>query len=123
MAEQVIADFILGFVEKDSSRIARSIAKSFVMFGGSSDNPLELEAHMFLKDESIAEWIQGMLDEAGPHENSYEIVHQSERMGAKVIVTRETGKNRFRVWEDQLTTYILGDYDGAWKIVAYYLNT
>jgi len=38
------------------------------------------------------------------------------------VVTRETGKNRFREWSDELVTWMLGRDDTGWKIVGLFIR-
>ena len=122
--EEVVEQFIRGFVEQNAENIVQSLASHVAIFGtDSSGNPLGVNAHMFLNGQAmVREWVQGMLTEAAPHENTYKIVHKSERMGAVIIVSQETGRNHFRTWENQFVTYVLGDFDGRLKIMAYYLR-
>ena len=118
-ASQTVTDFIMGFVENDAEKIASTLAPHLAILGGCIPN---LEAHMFLTGPPLQEWIHGMLEEAGPHQNDFTVARTSERMGATLIVTNETGRNRFREWQDQVVTYILGDFDGKPLIVAYCMS-
>ena len=113
---QTVHNFITGFTEGNAQQIIDSLGPNIIMVGSDESH---LEAHMFLKGDAIAEWAQGMLDEAGPHTNKYEVVSTSERMSAMIVITKETGSNKFRTWENQRVTYMLGDFDGQWKILTY----
>ena len=122
-AIQVVGQFITGFTKQEAEQIIPTLAPHFAIVGDdpSGDSP-QLQAHMFLTGQATIDWVHGMLEEASPHENTFEVIHSNERMGAIVVVTEETGKNRFRSWDKQHATYILGDIAGEWKILAYYLQ-
>ena len=120
-AVTVVEAYITGFVSNDAPQILSTIAPNLVMIGTSANNTNHIDAHMFLNGEAVEQWVGGMLSDAGPHENQFQLHYTSERMGATVIMMRETGKNRFRTWDNQLVTYILGDFGGQWKIMAYHL--
>jgi hypothetical protein len=84
----------------------------------SGEGPHRLNAHMALAGERLASWPKNYLEQAGPHQNEFVTLAVSMRRDAAVVVTRDTGKNRFRAWKDEETTWLLGNVDGAWRIVG-----
>ncbi len=77
-----------------------------------------LSAHLFLAGERLKSWPGNYLREVGPHQNQFTTVAVSIRGDAAVVVTRDTGSNRFRAWSDEETSWFLGRIDGAWRIVG-----
>jgi len=47
---------------------------------------------------------------------------ETVRGDAALAVTRETGKNRFRSWEGQRVTWLLGRHAGRWGIVGMFVR-
>ena len=77
-----------------------------------------LSAHLFLAGERLESWRRDYLREVGPHQNQFTTVAVSIRGDAAVVVTRDTGSNRFRAWTDEETSWFLGRINGAWRIVG-----
>ena len=77
-----------------------------------------MSAHLFLAGEKLKSWPGNYLREVGPHQNQFTTVAVSIRGDAAVVVTRDTGSNRFRAWSDEETSWFLGRIDGAWRIVG-----
>ncbi|MGH7599212.1 MAG: hypothetical protein ACREOI_22880 [bacterium] len=44
------------------------------------------------------------------------------RGNAAVVVTQETGKNKFRAWENEKVTWLLGRRNNEWKIVGFFIR-
>ena len=67
-AEEVVDQFITGFVEQNAENVIHSLATHVAIFGtDSSGDPLGVNAHMFLNGQAmVRQWVQGMLDEAAP---------------------------------------------------------
>jgi len=62
------------------------------------------------------------LREAGPYENQVEVVRVHLRGDAALVVTEETGRNRFRRWQGELVTYFLGREHGGWRLVGFFIR-
>jgi hypothetical protein len=77
---------------------------------------------MFLAGSDVDEWVAFMLDQAGPHANRFETLHAHIRGGAGLAVTSDTGGNRFRSWEDEVTLWHLARIDDDWHIVGYFVR-
>lgn len=50
------------------------------------------------------------------------MVRVNLRGDAGLVVTEETGRNRFRQWNRELVTYLLGREAGRWRLVGYYIR-
>ena len=77
-----------------------------------------LSAHLFLDGERLKSWPGNYLREVGPHQNQFTTIAVSVRGDAAAVVTRDTGRNRFRAWTDEETSWFLGRINGAWRIVG-----
>ena len=77
-----------------------------------------LSAHLFLAGERLKSWPRNYLREVGPHQNQFTTIAVSVRGDAAAVVTRDTGRNRFRAWTDEETSWFLGRINGAWRIVG-----
>lgn len=112
-----------GLMDNDTDMVLRSLGPSYTMFSGNfSDDQTQWQAHMYLAGEDLKGWPGAFLTEAGPYENSFEILHTYERGRSALVVTRDTGKNRFRQWENEITTWLLGQHEDGWKIVGMFLK-
>ena len=60
--------------------------------------------------------------EAGPYENDVQVKRVYQRGDAGLVVTEETGRNRFRTWDRELVTYLLGREGGRWRLVGYFIR-
>jgi hypothetical protein len=121
--ESPISRYHQGFIDNDPKQVLSALGSTFTMFNGSfSGDPRQWESHMFLTGENLQNWPATFISDAGPYENTYEVVHTYERGDSALVVTLDTGKNRFRSWEGELTTWLLGRVDGQWKIVGYFLR-
>lgn len=122
-AVAAIISYHAGFATADAGQIAGAVGHSLYMFNGRrSSDPLDWQAHQFLIGEEVGEWISFMLERAGPFENRFDFVHVSVSGDAALVVTSETGKNRFRAWSDQLVTWMLGRGDQGWRIVGFFIR-
>jgi hypothetical protein len=63
-------------------------------------------------------WPKGFVDGFGPYEDSTSVVSVSMRGDPAVVIAKETGSNKVRVWRDEETTWLLGRTDGRWRIVG-----
>jgi hypothetical protein len=118
-----IARYHQGLIEGDPDLVLAALGDEFIMFNGNfSGEPTAWQAHMFLAGPTLRDWPTTFLREAGPYLNRYEIVHTHIRGRAAVVVTRDTGRNRFREWTNEMTTWLLGQREGEWKIVGYFVR-
>jgi hypothetical protein len=90
--------------------------------GGFSGNPSNWQAHLYLWGDHLDRWLEQYLETAGPHANRWEIVHFHERGGAALVVTKDTGSNRFRTWQDEIVAWTLGRGDHGWKIIGLFIR-
>jgi hypothetical protein len=113
-----------GFNGGDVELVASCFGQSLTMLSGNfSGDPLEWDAHQFLAGAEFRQWAEMMITQAGPQIITLqEIMRVHERSGAALVVTRETGSNKFREWQDELTTYWLGNIDGEWKIIGFFIR-
>ena len=119
----VVSQYLDAVVQNDLSKARAALSNQLMMVNGNySSDPKNFQAHLFLHDDQIDEWLSFFLNEAGPHQNQFEIVHTHIRANAAVVVTQETGQNKFRVWENELVTYLLGLINEEWKIVGLFIR-
>ena len=113
-----------GLIENRPEQVTKTLGHDFIMFNGSfSSEPTDWEAHMFLTGPMLEEWPVFFAGEAGPYENEWEFLHTHIRGDAALVVTRETGKNRFRTWENEIVTWMLGRHaEDDWRIVGYFIR-
>ncbi len=90
--------------------------------GNYSDDPSKWQAHQFLSGTSIDEWINMMLENAGPFQNSFEIKNHNTRNNAAIVVTNETGRNKFREWKDEEVVYYFGKVENTWKLTGFFIK-
>lgn len=88
----------------------------------SSGGPKRLSAHLFLTGEKLQAWPKKFLGEAGPYRNASEPLSVSIRGDAAVAVTRDTGRNRFRRWQQEEVAWFLGRSDGQWRICGFIIR-
>lgn len=121
--ESVLANYHQGLVEGQPEKVLEALGDSLFMFNGnSSGDPKDWQAHMFLSKGDLRLWPALFLKEAGPYENQFSVVQVSIRGEAAVVVTEDTGRNKFRAWENELTTWLLGQVEGRWKIFGYFVR-
>jgi hypothetical protein len=77
---------------------------------------------MFLAGPDLDAWPARFVNGSGPHESALRVVRVHLRHDAALVVTEETGRNRFRQWEGELVTYLLGREGGRWRIVGYFIR-
>lgn len=94
----------------------------FMMNGNYSDDPVEWQAHLYLSGEEVNEWLDNMIEHASPHNNRIRFLDFDVRQNSALIITEETGSNKFRSWNDELVVYFLGQADKEWKIVSLYIR-
>ena len=57
-----------------------------------------------------------------PHENQIRFIHTHIQANAAIVVSIETGKNKFRAWHDEKVTWLLGKDSGAWKLIGFFIR-
>ena len=82
---------------------------------GGSDR---LSAHLFLTGQALQSWPRAYLNEVGPYRNEFRVLSVSIRGDAAVILTRDTGRNKFRSWQDEEVACFLGRTAGQWRLVG-----
>jgi hypothetical protein len=120
---QAIEEYHAGLRANAPARVLAVLGPSFTMFNGNhSGDPHAWQAHLYLAGQDLAGWPAAFLREAGPYENRVEVVRVHLRGAAALVVTRETGRNRFRQWRGELVTYLLGRESGGWRLVGYFIR-
>ena len=118
-----VEEYHEGLRRSDPGRVTAVLGPSFTMFNGNfSGDPRAWEVHMYLAGPRLEEWPVNFLRQAGPYENRIQVVHVYLRGDAGLVVTEETGRNRFREWNRELVTYLLGREDGRWRLVGYFIK-
>lgn len=119
----VITAYNNGLSSNNAQLTLSSIGAEFIIFSGSaSGDPTEWQAHLFRTGEGLKTYVSNFIKSAGPHENKYQVLHIYVRSDAAVVVTKDTGKNKFRTWKDETITWLLGRRDGVWKLTGYFIR-
>ena len=120
---QAVEEYHAGLRANAPERVAAVLGPSFTMFNGNhSGDPHAWQAHLYLTGKDLAQWPAAFLREAGPYENQVEVVRVHLRGDAALVVTEETGRNRFRRWQGELVTYFLGREHGGWRLVGFFIR-
>ena len=77
-----------------------------------------LSVHFFRTGPGLVAWPAGYLKEVGPHANSANVLSVSHRGDGAVVITRNSGSNKFRKWENEEVAWFLGKVEGRWRIVS-----
>jgi hypothetical protein len=118
-----VEEYHEGLRRGDPGRVSAVLGPSFTMFNGNfSGDPRAWEVHMYLAGPRLTEWPVNFLRQAGPYENRMHVVRVYLRGDAALLVSEETGRNRFRQWNRELATYLLGREGGRWRLVGYFLR-
>ena len=118
-----VEEYHEGFRRNAPARVTAVLGPSFTMFNGNfSGDPHTWEVHMYLTGPRLAEWPVNFLREAGPYVNDVQVKRVYLRGDAGLVVTEETGRNRFRGWDRELVTYLLGREGGRWRLVGYFIR-
>ncbi len=118
-----IEEYHEGFRRNTPSRVTAVLGPSFTMVNGNySGDPRAWQAHLYLTGADLAAWPIAFLREAGPYENQLEVLRVHLRGDAALVVTRESGRNRFRQWRGELVGYLLGRDRGRWRLVGYFIR-
>ncbi len=119
----VLEEYHEGLRRNEPGRVTAVLGPSFTMFNGSfSGDPRAWEAHMYLAGPRLSEWPVNFLRQAGPYENQMQVLRVYVRGDAALVVTEETGRNRFRKWDGELVTYLLGRENARWRLVGYFIR-
>ena len=118
-AAETVAQFQAGLIAADPDRTRAALGPVFFMADErTSDGSGAMNAHMFLSEDRLERWPQDYLDEAGPPENVQELVSVSLRRSGAMVHTRDTGRNRFRQWENEGNVWVLGRVGDSWQIIG-----
>ena len=118
-----ISDFYEGFQLKKPDLVRNAIDSRLLFFNDNySNDPLQWQSHLYLADSGIDTWIKFMIHEASPHQNRLEWMRIYIRGKSALVVTNETGSNRFRSWKNQTVVWNLGFNDGKWLILSAFLR-
>ena len=82
----------------------------------------QLQAHMYLSGSEIDEWLTFMLEKAGPFKNNGRFTSINIRENMAIVVTVETGQNKFRQWKDEQTAWFVAAQNGKWKVITYFIK-
>jgi hypothetical protein len=103
----------------EPQKVVKLVGPSYFMADeNSSGGSDRLKAHLFLAGQKLESWPSAFLDDVGPYRNEFSVVSVSVRGDAAVAVTRDTGSNRFRAWQDEEVAWFLGRSSGQWRIVG-----
>jgi hypothetical protein len=123
LIEDVVSRYHRGFIQNDPEMVLSSLGNEFIMFNGNySGDSTRWEAHLFRTGDDLKRWPARFLEQAGPYQNTFEFLHLDVRNSAALVVTKETGKNRFRSWRNEVVTWLLGKRNGEWKIVGFFIK-
>ena len=121
--KKAIAQYHNGLITNNPAKTRAVLSSQFMMTNGNySGDPIQWQAHMFLTSPDLDAWPALFLQEAGPYQNQVEFLHVDIRGDAALVVTKDTGQNRFRHWQDEIVAWSLGRYDGEWKIVSMFIR-
>lgn len=122
-AVAVVEEYHEGLRRNAPDRVRATLGSSFMMFNGAhSGDPKDWEVHMYLAGAALDAWPGRFIEGAGPHESAIRVVRVHLRRDAALVVTEESGRNRFRQWQGELVTYLLGRESGRWRIVGYFIR-
>lgn len=122
-ARDAVARYHSGLMESDSMKVRSALANGLFMFNGNySDDQTRWQAHLYLTGESLQRWASQFISFAAPHKNQLRFLNVHLRGNAAVVVTSETGSNKFRTWNDERVVYQVGKKDGEWKIVGFFIK-
>jgi len=118
-----VEEYHEGFRRNAPARVTAVLGPGFTMFNGTySGDPQTWEVHMYLAGPRLTEWPVSFLKQAGPYENRLQVLRVYLRGDAALVVTEETGRNKFRQWDRELVTYLLGRQEGQWRLVGYFIK-
>ncbi len=111
---EVVSRFLDALVAGDPGTAASQLdERVFLANGANQSAPTEWQAHLDVAGES---WPAALLKEAGPIRSQHHILSAHQRGTAALIVTTETGSNRFREYRDETVVYQLRQRPDGWRI-------
>jgi len=120
---QVIHQYNYGFTNSLLESVRNSIGSQLIMVNGNySGDPVDWQAHQFLNEKEIDDWIKMMLTHAIPIDNTVDVQNVDFRGNSAIVVTNEKGGNKFRAWQDEEVVYMLGYTSQGWKIVGIFIK-
>lgn len=121
--KQLITNYHQGFINKNFDLVRNSIGQQLIMINGNfSNDPMNWQAHQFLNTVQIDDWINRVLNNAGPFNNEIEIKKIHINANSAIIIANEHGNNKFRNWENEQVVYMLGKINLEWKIIGFYIK-
>jgi pimeloyl-ACP methyl ester carboxylesterase len=121
--QSTISAYHDSLISGDGMGARATISGEFTMFNGNfSDDPAQWQAHNYMSGEALNAWPSDFVKFAGPYKNQYSFVSTHIRGDAALVVTMETGSNKFRAWEDEKVVYTLGRNAGEWKITSLFIR-
>ena len=121
--QSVVKNYHNGFNHQDIGLVKSSLGEQLNMFNSNSpDKAQDWEAHMFLQNDEIDEWIKWMFENAGPFHNAITFKKQHIRSNSAIVVTQETGYNKFRSWKKEEVVYQLGKTTHGWQILSFFIK-
>jgi len=119
----VVRSYYDGLSEKNVDKVLATVREDFFMFNGNfSGEPENWQAHLYLRGKDLTDWVPMFVEQAGPHENQIEFLNSHIRANAAVVVTSETGRNKFRSWENEKVTWLLGKGSSKWKLIGFFIR-
>jgi len=122
-AQAAVSAYHQALISGDGRAARKAISEEFTMFNGNfSGDPALWQAHNYMSGVALDAWPKDFVKFAGPYKNDYEFISTHARGDAAIVVTTETGSNKFRAWKDETVTYWLGRQDGEWKITSLFIR-
>jgi len=119
--KNTISSYHNGLIKRDQKLFYSSLGNELFM-GNFSNEATQWQAHLFLTGENLQKWADNFIDNIGPHENKFEFMSFYVRNNAAIVVTKETGRNKFRQWKDETVTWLLGKGKDGWKILGFLIK-
>ncbi|MEO1054955.1 MAG: hypothetical protein AAFX87_30255 [Bacteroidota bacterium] len=120
---QTVIKYHQGFSENNPEMVGAVLGKELIMFNGNfSSDPIKWQAHMYLTGNHLKEWPKAFLEMAAPYQNEFKVLSTHINGEAAVMVTEDTGRNKYRMWKKEQVTWLLGKSDDQWKIIGFYIK-
>ena len=118
----VVAGYHKAFTSNQADEVADYLGPTLFMFNGaSSDDVKKWQAHLYLAGEELQEWPVEFLNMVAPYQHELEVLSSSVRGESGLVVTRETGKHKFRSFENEKRVYLMARTDDGWKIIGIFI--
>lgn len=93
----VLSNYQNGLTTNDEKLFFSSLGKELIMFSGNfSADTTKWQAHLFLTGDNLKRWASNFVRNVGPHKSKFEFLSFHIRNNAAIVVTKETGNNKFR---------------------------